>query len=100
MWQSLIRGTPKSPLGGAFFYSGSIQGFVDLWPLAELCEVSCKGENMLHYSILFLVIALVAAFLGFGLVAGTAALLAKICFVVFLVLFIVTLITGRGRTPV
>jgi len=44
-------------------------------------------------------IAIVAAFLGFGLVAGTAALLAKICFVVFLVLFIASLITGR-RTRV
>jgi uncharacterized membrane protein YtjA (UPF0391 family) len=55
---------------------------------------------MLHYSILFLIIALVAAFLGFGFVAGTAALIAKICFVVFLVLFIVSLISGRGKTTV
>ena len=28
---------------------------------------------MLHYTILFLLVALVAAWLGFGLVAGTAA---------------------------
>ena len=55
---------------------------------------------MLHYSIVFLLGAIVAAFLGFGLVAGTAALLAKICFVVFLVLFIASLLTGRGRTRV
>jgi uncharacterized membrane protein YtjA (UPF0391 family) len=54
---------------------------------------------MLHYSIVFLLVAIVAAFLGFGLVAGTAALLAKICFVVFLVLFIASLLTGR-RTRV
>jgi uncharacterized membrane protein YtjA (UPF0391 family) len=64
------------------------------------CEKLRKGENMLHYSILFLIVALVAAFLGFGVVAGTAALLAKICFVVFLVLFIVSLISGRGKTTV
>jgi len=50
---------------------------------------------MLNYTIGFLLIALIAAALGFGLVAGTAALLAKICFVVFLVLFIATLIFGR-----
>jgi len=56
------------------------------------------GENVLHYTIVFLLIALVAAFLGFGLVAGTAALIAKICFVVFLVLFIASLLTGRRKT--
>ena len=50
---------------------------------------------MLNYTILFLLVALIAAWLGFGVVAGTAALLAKICFVVFLVLFIASLI-GRG----
>jgi uncharacterized membrane protein YtjA (UPF0391 family) len=54
---------------------------------------------MLHYTILFLLVALVAAWLGFGLVAGTAALIAKICFVVFLVLFIASLFT-RGRKSV
>ena len=52
---------------------------------------------MLHYTILFLVIALVAAFLGFGAVAGTAALIAKICFAIFLVLFIVSLVAGRSK---
>ena len=50
---------------------------------------------MLHYTIMFLVIALVAGVLGFGVVAGTAALIAKICFFVFLVFFLVSLITGR-----
>jgi uncharacterized membrane protein YtjA (UPF0391 family) len=40
---------------------------------------------------------LIAAVLGFGVVAGTAALIAKFCFVVFLVLFVVSLISGRGK---
>lgn len=44
---------------------------------------------MLHYAIVFLVIALIAAFLGFGALAGTAALIAKVCFVVFLVFALV-----------
>ncbi|MGZ8899024.1 MAG: DUF1328 domain-containing protein [Limisphaerales bacterium] len=46
------------------------------------------------------VIALVAAWLGFGLATGVAALAAKICFVAFLVMFIASLVRGRGRTRV
>lgn len=41
---------------------------------------------MLHYALVFLIVAIIAAILGFGVVAGTAAWIAKICFVVFLVL--------------
>lgn len=40
---------------------------------------------MLHYAVVFLLIALISAALGFGALAGTAATIAKICFVVFLV---------------
>ena len=54
---------------------------------------------MLSWSITFLIIALVAAVLGFGVIAGTAASIAKVLFVVFLILFLVSLISGR-RTPV
>jgi len=55
---------------------------------------------MLYYTIVFLVVALIAGILGFGVVAGTAALIAKFCFVLFLVLFVVSLLSGRGRaTP-
>ena len=50
---------------------------------------------MLHYAWVFLIVALVAAFLGFGGIAGTAAGIAKILFVVFLVMFLVSFITGR-----
>jgi uncharacterized membrane protein YtjA (UPF0391 family) len=42
-------------------------------------------------------VALLAGVLGFGLIAGTAALIAKILFFVFLVLVVVTLF--RGRKP-
>ena len=52
---------------------------------------------MLSWSILFLVIALVAAVLGFTRIAGTAAGIAKILFVVFLVVPIASfLLGGRG----
>ncbi|MEO7794091.1 MAG: DUF1328 domain-containing protein [Thermoanaerobaculia bacterium] len=54
---------------------------------------------MLSWTITFLVIALVAAVLGFGVIAGTAASIAKILFVVFVILFVISLLSGR-RTPV
>ncbi|SDH32720.1 DUF1328 domain-containing protein [Ramlibacter sp.] len=50
---------------------------------------------MLSWAIAFLIIAIVAAALGFGGIAGTATGIAKILFVVFLVLFIVSFILGR-----
>jgi uncharacterized membrane protein YtjA (UPF0391 family) len=50
---------------------------------------------MLSWTITLLVIALIAALLGFTGIAGTAAGLAKILFAVFLVLFIVSLFFGR-----
>ena len=54
---------------------------------------------MLSWALTFLIIALVAGLLGFGMVAGTAAGIAKILFAVFLVLFLASLIMGR-RTAV
>jgi uncharacterized membrane protein YtjA (UPF0391 family) len=64
---------------------------------------SCPPKEivMLHYAIVFLVIALIAAVLGFGGIAGASAGIAKILFVVFLILFIASLVMGRrGRPPV
>ena len=52
---------------------------------------------MLHYALIFIIVALVAALLGFGALAGTAAYIAKILFFVFLVLFVISLITGKKR---
>ena len=52
---------------------------------------------MLSYTILFLIVALIAGALGFGVVAGTAATIAKICFVIFLVLFLFSLFRGSSR---
>ena len=49
---------------------------------------------MLKWSIIFLVIALVAALFGFGGIAGTAVGIAKVLFFVFLVLFILSLVMG------
>jgi len=46
---------------------------------------------MIGYTVLFLVIILLAGLLGFGVVAGTAATAAKALFLVFLALFVVSL---------
>ena len=56
-----------------------------------------KGEAYVSLGIIFLVIALIAAALGFGGLAGTAAGAAKIVFVVGIILFLVSLFTGRRR---
>jgi uncharacterized membrane protein YtjA (UPF0391 family) len=52
---------------------------------------------MLYYSLVFLVIALIAAALGFGGIAGTSAGIAQILFYVFLVLFAVSLLAKLFR---
>lgn len=53
---------------------------------------------MLRWALTFLVIALVAALLGFTNVAGTSMIAAKVLFFVFLVMFVVSLIMGT-REP-
>jgi len=55
---------------------------------------------MLQWALMFLIVALVAAALGFYSLAGTAALIGKILFFVFLVFFIVALFTGMRPRPV
>ncbi len=47
---------------------------------------------MLYWALVFLIVALVAAALGFGGVAGTASWIAQVLFVVFLVLFLAALL--------
>jgi uncharacterized membrane protein YtjA (UPF0391 family) len=57
-------------------------------------------KHMLSWAITFLIIAIIAAILGFGGVAGTAVGIAKILFFVFLVLFVISLLMGRRSPPV
>jgi uncharacterized membrane protein YtjA (UPF0391 family) len=52
---------------------------------------------MLYWALMFLVIALVAAVLGFGTLSAGAATIAKVLFVLFLVLFVVSLLMGARR---
>ncbi|MDB5508304.1 MAG: rane protein [Hyphomicrobiales bacterium] len=56
--------------------------------------------NLLHWALIFLVVALVAALFGFGGLAGTAMEGARILFWVALILLLISLIFGfvrRGR---
>jgi uncharacterized membrane protein YtjA (UPF0391 family) len=54
---------------------------------------------MLRLAILFFVIALIAAVLGFSGVAFLSADIAKILLVVFLILAVLSLIAGVARRP-
>ena len=49
---------------------------------------------MLGAAILFLIIALIAAALGFRGVAGVAVGFARVLFFIFLVLFVIALVSG------
>ena len=53
---------------------------------------------MLGWAVTFLIIALIAAVLGFTGIAGTAVWIAKLLFFFFLILFVITLLFGR-RPP-
>jgi len=53
--------------------------------------------SLLHWAVIFLIVALVAAFLGFGGVAGTAMSGAQLLFWVAIVLFVVSVVAGLIR---
>jgi len=57
---------------------------------------------MLRWALIFLVVALIAAVLGFTTIAGAAISVAKILFWIFVALFVISLVMhlmrGRGVT--
>ncbi len=53
---------------------------------------------MLIWALLFLIVALIAGGLGFFAIAGTAAWMAKVLFLIFLVAFVISLISTRRAT--
>jgi len=59
-----------------------------------------KGEcSMLGWVITFAILALIAGILGFGGIAGSFAMIAKVLLFVFLALFVISLIFGRRWGP-
>jgi len=64
----------------------------------DSCAARRQAEvPMLYYTVVFLIVAIIAGALGFGSLAGVAASIAKVLFFVFLVLFVLALL--RGRKP-
>ena len=53
--------------------------------------------SLLHYALIFLVVALIAAAVGFGSVAGVAMEGARLLFWVFIVLFVISLVASLVR---
>jgi uncharacterized membrane protein YtjA (UPF0391 family) len=53
--------------------------------------------NLFYYAVVFLIVALIAAFFGFGGVAGTAMDGARLLFWVALILFAVSIVAGAIR---
>ena len=51
---------------------------------------------MLHYALVFLVVAIIAGVLGFGTLMGTAAMIAKVLFVVFLIMALVSFVKKKA----
>ncbi|MBB3226240.1 uncharacterized membrane protein YtjA (UPF0391 family) [Luteibacter sp. Sphag1AF] len=51
---------------------------------------------MLKFAIIFGLIALITGALGFGRISGAAATIAKICFAIFLILFLIALLAIFG----
>jgi len=56
-----------------------------------------QESRMLHYAVVFFVIALIAAVLGFGGLAAGAASIGKVLFVIFIVMALVTIVADLVR---
>lgn len=52
---------------------------------------------MLRWALLFLIISIIAGVFGFGNIAGDAAWIGKVLLFLFLVLFVVSVVVGRGK---
>jgi uncharacterized membrane protein YtjA (UPF0391 family) len=78
-----------------------ISRFVEHWQPRRQAGVfrphKQRRQRMLYWTLIFLVIALVAGLFGFGGIASASAGIAKVLFAIFLVLFLVSLIFGVVR---
>jgi uncharacterized membrane protein YtjA (UPF0391 family) len=59
-----------------------------------------RRNVMLQWALVFMILALIAAVLSFGGLAASFAWIGKVLFVVFIVLFLVSLLTGAVRRPI
>ena len=63
----------------------------------QLLHGSSKETTMFAWAIAFFLVALIAAIFGFTGIAVSAAAMAKVIFIVALVLAVVSLVMGRRR---
>jgi uncharacterized membrane protein YtjA (UPF0391 family) len=61
-----------------------------------LSFVHLNLKVMLRWSVIFFIIAIIAAIFGFGGIAAGAASIAKVLFFIFLALFIITILFGAS----
>ena len=67
--------------------------------IAGIAVQAGRRTSMLNWSLTFLVVALIAAVLGLWGIAGTATWIAKVLFLVFIVLFLISYVSGRRKLP-
>jgi uncharacterized membrane protein YtjA (UPF0391 family) len=84
---------PAGCMSGTKAYAPRFPGTCGQRPL----EAVMANFGLLHYAIVFLVVALVAAAVGFGGVAGVAMEGARLLFWIFIVLFVLSLIASLIR---
>jgi uncharacterized membrane protein YtjA (UPF0391 family) len=70
----------------------AVTAFYDVSSNAEV-----KMGNLLYWAVIFLIVALIAAFFGFGGIAGVAVEGARILFWIALVLLIVSVVVSFLR---
>lgn len=74
-----------------------LTGFVKkgiMWIQTDI--IHSKSNDMLRWTVIFLIIAIVAAVFGFTGISEGAASIAKILFFIFIVLFLISLVFGRS----
>jgi uncharacterized membrane protein YtjA (UPF0391 family) len=94
--------TNSSTTGTAADLGRNIAAFYSLIGIARpRPRIPEESIAMLGWALTFLIVALIAAVLGFGGIAGFAVEIAKIIFFVAIVLFLISAIFGliRGRSP-
>ena len=71
---------------------------VSKFHLRQQCS---EDRSLLRWAIIFFIIALVAAVLGFGGISGMSFEIAKFVAIIAVILFVVSLVVGgmRGRGP-
>lgn len=52
---------------------------------------------MLRWTVIFIIVAIIAAIFGFGGISESAAGIAKVLFFIFIVLFLISLFMGRKK---